>query len=73
MFINGSWCSADNGKTFQVNNPATGEWVADVPDGGQPDARRAIHAAHDAFDEWAAMTAYPVSYTHLTQPTICSV
>ena len=37
MFINGSWCAADNGKTFQVNNPATGEWVADVPDGGQPE------------------------------------
>tara|TARA_Y100001936_G_scaffold213703_1_gene222866 strand:- start:1188 stop:2615 length:1428 start_codon:yes stop_codon:yes gene_type:complete len=58
MFINGSWCAADNGKTFQVNNPATGEWIADVPDGGQPEARRAIQAAHDAFDEWGGMTAY---------------
>jgi succinate-semialdehyde dehydrogenase / glutarate-semialdehyde dehydrogenase len=58
MFINGEWCAAAGGKTFEVTNPASGEKIADVPDGGQADAARAIQAAHDAFAGWSGMTAY---------------
>ena len=58
MFINGEWCAADSGKTFEVTNPANGEKIADIPDGGQVDAARAIKAAYDAFAGWSGMTAY---------------
>jgi len=58
MFIQGEWCDAAGGKTFAVTNPATGEKIADVPDGGREDAARAIAAADAAFGGWAGMTAY---------------
>ena len=58
MFIDGAWCEAAGGKTFEVINPATGEKIADVADGGRADAARAIDAAHEAFAGWSGMTAY---------------
>ncbi|MPY71787.1 MAG: aldehyde dehydrogenase family protein [Alphaproteobacteria bacterium] len=58
MFIDGAWCAAEGGRAFLVANPATGEKIADVPDGGRADAARAIAAADAAFAGWAGMTAY---------------
>ena len=58
MFIDGEWCEAAGGGTFEVANPATGEKIADVPDGGKADAARAIAAADAAFAGWSGMTAY---------------
>lgn len=58
MFINGDWCDAASGKRFAVTNPANGDILAEVADGGQPDAARAIEAAHNAFAGWSGMTAY---------------
>lgn len=58
MFINGEWCDATSGRTFEVTNPATGEVIADVADGGRVDAARAIDAAEAAFAGWSGMTAY---------------
>lgn len=58
MFINGEWGEAASGKRFEVTNPATGEVIADVADGGQEDAARAIEAAHAAFAGWSGLTAY---------------
>jgi succinate-semialdehyde dehydrogenase/glutarate-semialdehyde dehydrogenase len=58
MFIDGAWCAAEGGRTFPVTNPATGEKIADVPDGGRADAARAVAAAEAAFAGWAGMTAY---------------
>lgn len=58
MFINGDWCDAASGKRFVVTNPANGDILAEVADGGQPDAARAIEAAHNAFAGWSGMTAY---------------
>ncbi len=58
MFIDGEWCEALGGRRFKVSNPATGEVIADVADGGRDDALRAIDAAHAAFAGWAGMTAY---------------
>jgi len=58
MYIDGEWCQAASGGTFEVTNPATGEKIADVPDGGREDAARAIAAAEAAFSSWAGMTAY---------------
>jgi len=58
MFINGEWVDAISGSTFEVTNPATGERIDEVPDGGTEDAKRAIDAAHTAFADWSGTTAY---------------
>ncbi len=57
MLINGEWVGAESGKTFPVLNPATGEAVAQVPDGTVAEARRAVDAAAAAFPGWAARPA----------------
>jgi len=51
-YIAGRWCEADNGTSFRVNNPATGEVLAQVPDMGAAETRRAIEAAKAAWPEW---------------------
>jgi succinate-semialdehyde dehydrogenase / glutarate-semialdehyde dehydrogenase len=56
-FIDGKWVGADNGAVRQVRNPASGEVVSTVPDGGTAEARRAIEAAQQAFPAWRARTA----------------
>jgi succinate-semialdehyde dehydrogenase / glutarate-semialdehyde dehydrogenase len=56
-FVNGQWIDADSGAVRQVKNPANGEVVSTVPDGGTAEARRAIEAARDAFPAWRARTA----------------
>jgi succinate-semialdehyde dehydrogenase/glutarate-semialdehyde dehydrogenase len=58
MYINGNWDEASGGARFDVLNPASGEKIIDVPDGGREDAERAVEAAAEAFPEWAATTAY---------------
>lgn len=61
-FINGEWCAADSGKTFAVENPATGEVIAQVADLGVAEARRAIAAAQVAQQEWAKKTVHERSF-----------
>ena len=56
-YIGGLWCYADNEKTFPVHNPATGELLANVPDMGVAETRRAIDAAKQAWPEWRRKTA----------------
>ena len=58
MYIDGEWVDAISGRTFSVTNPATGEHLADVPDGGAEDAERAIQAADMAFASWSTTTPY---------------
>ena len=58
MFINGQWVSAENNKEFAVSNPANGQVIAMVPDGGEIEAQTAVTAAHDAFQTWSVQTAY---------------
>ena len=58
MFIAGKWEEAAGGGRFEVTNPANGDVLADVADGGRDDAARAIDAAADAFPGWAGATAY---------------
>src|ERR1041385_5327973 len=55
-FVGGEWIGADSGKTFAVANPSTGAAIADVPDLGAAETRRAIAAAHDAYTSWRAKT-----------------
>ena len=58
MFIDGDWVDARSGATFDVTNPATGERLGQMPDGGHEDAELAIAAAHRAFPGWSSTTAY---------------
>ncbi|WP_321810355.1 MULTISPECIES: NAD-dependent succinate-semialdehyde dehydrogenase [unclassified Burkholderia] len=52
MLIDGEWVHADSGATLEVRNPATGELVARVPNGGAAETRRAIAAAERAMHGW---------------------
>ena len=56
-YIDGAWCAADGGNTFAVVDPATGAVLADVPDMGVAETRRAIDAADAAFPAWRARPA----------------
>lgn len=56
-YIDGSWEDADDGKTIDVSNPATGEKLGTVPKMGTNETRRAIVAANAAFPGWRAKTA----------------
>jgi betaine-aldehyde dehydrogenase len=58
MLIGGEWVEAASGKLFDVFDPATGEVMARVPDGGAADVDRAVAAARRAFDGgWRDATA----------------
>jgi succinate-semialdehyde dehydrogenase/glutarate-semialdehyde dehydrogenase len=57
MFIDGEWRQAPGNRTFEVRNPATGEKIADVADGGVDETRAAIEAAHRAFPAWSETSA----------------
>ena len=48
---------SDSGETFPVENPATGETVAEVPRMGAAETRRAIVRAEQALPAWRAMLA----------------
>jgi succinate-semialdehyde dehydrogenase / glutarate-semialdehyde dehydrogenase len=55
-YIAGRWCEANNGASFQVTNPATGDVLARVPDMGAAETRRAIEAAKAAWPGWRRKT-----------------
>jgi len=56
-FVGGRWLeTAENGETFEVTNPSTGEVLAALPNCGVAEARLAIAAADAAQREWAART-----------------
>ncbi len=58
MFIAGAWTGAASGETFTADSPATGESIAEVPQGGRADAQRAIAAANEASYAWSRTTAF---------------
>jgi succinate-semialdehyde dehydrogenase/glutarate-semialdehyde dehydrogenase len=58
MFVDGRWTSALSGESFTATSPATGEDIAEVPQGGRDDAQLAIGAANRAADAWARLTAF---------------
>lgn len=53
LYIDGKWTPAKSGKTFAVENPAGGNVIANVADGGATDGDRAIRAAAGAQPTWA--------------------
>ena len=56
-YIDGEWSTAGEG-VIDVMNPATGEQVGTVPNGGEEEATKAIEAAAAAFPDWSKTTAY---------------
>lgn len=58
LLIGGHWVPAVSGKTFSVFDPATGETIAEVPEGEAEDIHRAVTAARKAFDggTWRSLT-----------------
>lgn len=57
-YINGEWIDADNGKTFEVNNPATNEIIGTVPEMGAAETQRAIEGANKAWPDWRSKTMF---------------
>ncbi|XP_017228535.1 succinate-semialdehyde dehydrogenase, mitochondrial [Daucus carota subsp. sativus] len=55
--IGGKWVDAYAGKTIEVNNPATGEVIANVACMGTRETNDAISSAYDAFKSWSKFTA----------------
>jgi succinate-semialdehyde dehydrogenase/glutarate-semialdehyde dehydrogenase len=49
--------ASDSGETFPVENPATGETIAEVPRMGAAETRRAIDRAERAQEGWRALLA----------------
>nr|WP_256873341.1 NAD-dependent succinate-semialdehyde dehydrogenase [Pseudomonas taiwanensis] len=56
-FIAGSWCDADDARTVDVTDPASGELLGRVPNMGGAETLRAIEAANAALPAWRARTA----------------
>lgn len=53
LLINGQWRPAASGKTFDVEDPATGEILCSIADAGAEDGAAALDAAAAAQDPWA--------------------
>ncbi|QBI20909.1 NAD-dependent succinate-semialdehyde dehydrogenase [Egibacter rhizosphaerae] len=54
QWIGGRWQPADGGNRFPVFDPATGDVLVEVADGGEPEVQAAVSAAHEAQPAWAA-------------------
>ena len=57
VYVDRQWRDAASGATFDVVNPATGQTIATLADGGADDAIAAISAAGRAQEGWAAVPA----------------
>ncbi|WP_323960850.1 aldehyde dehydrogenase family protein [Arthrobacter sp. JZ12] len=53
LLIGGQWRDASNGKTFDVEDPATGKTLVSIADATPEDGKAALDAAVAAQDEWA--------------------
>ena len=52
LFIDGTWRDAGEGGTIPVEDPSTGETIAEVADATSADADAALGAAHEAFKDF---------------------
>lgn len=58
LWIDGRWEDTQGGQTMAIENPATGQKIADVIDASRADVDRAVKAAHNAFYDgrWSKLT-----------------
>jgi succinate-semialdehyde dehydrogenase/glutarate-semialdehyde dehydrogenase len=54
LLIGDSFRAAEGGRTLPVEDPSTGEVIAEVADAGEGDALAALAAADEAQKDWAA-------------------
>ncbi|SES33601.1 betaine-aldehyde dehydrogenase [Salisediminibacterium halotolerans] len=59
MYINGQWVDAGTNETREIINPYNQEVIAHAAEGNEQDAKKAIQAARETFDEgsWATTPA----------------
>ena len=55
-YINGEWVNGADKQTFSVNDPATGDLIANVASLGAQETRAAIEAADAAMKSWKAQS-----------------
>ncbi len=57
LYINGNWVASKSGKTFDVEDPATGKKIATCAAGDKNDVDLAVSAARKAFDsgKWSSL------------------
>ncbi|MCF2970246.1 gamma-aminobutyraldehyde dehydrogenase [Synechococcus sp. Nb3U1] len=58
LWIDGKWADSQGGGIMAIENPATGEKLAEVVDASPADVERAVQAAHTAFYDgrWSKLT-----------------
>ncbi len=56
LLIGGQWTDSADGRTIEVECPATKEVIASTPRGGKADVERAVKAAEEAFPKWKKVT-----------------
>jgi len=58
LWIDGAWTKSRSGAVMDIENPATGAIIAQVPDADANDVDRAVRAAHQAFADgrWSRLT-----------------
>eukprot|EP00061_Rhincodon_typus_P004857 g23602.t1 len=56
-YIGGRWLQADGAARFPVQDPATGQLLAEVADCGPREAREAVKAAHSSLASWRGVTS----------------
>lgn len=56
-YINGEMRPSAGGRMYDVTNPASGDLLISIPDGGAAEARAAIDAAYAALPAWSATPA----------------
>jgi aldehyde dehydrogenase (NAD+) len=54
LYIGGEWIDSTVERWIAVENPATEEVIAEVPEGSAEDVERAVRAARQAFPQWSA-------------------
>ena len=67
LLIEGRWSPASSGRTFITTSNVTGKPIATVAAATLSDVDRAVDAAADAMDEWAATNP---AAGHVTQGDI---
>lgn len=57
FYIDGEWCDAEGGKTFESIDPSTGKVWALMPEASEADVNRAVEAAERAMwsEPWSTM------------------
>jgi len=72
-FINGKWIEPETHKYLDVENPSTGEIIAQVGLSNAADTESAIQAAQDAFPAWSTTpVARRVEYLYALRNLVCA-